>query len=71
MPTGLVEFDKLKAASEIDELSEVESLAPKLIRRRSAPAGHAVVSDEVGPEMFDREEKDILNMKDKSSWLKT
>ena len=70
MPDGSSVFVNLIAPSHIDEFSGVEGAMPRFIRRRSAPAGHAVFTDEVDAEMYDRSEKDILNMRDLSSWLK-
>lgn len=43
---------------------------PRFIRRRSSPDGQTVVTDEVDAEMYDRGEKDILNVKDLSTRLK-
>ena len=70
MISGSVQLRNLIAPSQIDELSGVEGLMPRFIRRMSAPAGHYVATDEVDAEMYDKGEKDILNVKDISTWLK-
>ena len=61
----------LVEASNLDDLAGVEGLMPKLVRRRSAPSGHQVITEEVDSEMYDKTDGDILNMKELSFRLKT
>ena len=63
-------ISNLIEASNLDDLAGVGGLMPRFIRRKSSPAGHHVVPDEVDAEMYDRSERDILNLKDLASWLK-
>ena len=65
-----VSRNNVKPASNIDELSGVETLLPKFIRRRSAPATHQVVTDEVDFEMYDKVDRDASSLEDLSVWLK-
>ena len=58
----------ITVASNLDDLDGVEGLMPRFIRRRSAPAGHQVVSDEVDAEMYEKADGDILRFKDLSAW---
>ena len=60
----------VRPASNVDELSGVEGLMPKFARRRSAPANHQVVSDEVDAEMYDGSDSGISSMKGLAEWLK-
>ena len=58
-------------SSNLDDLAGVVGLTPRFIQRRSAPAGHQVVSDEVDAEMYEKAECDILNFEDLPPWLKS
>ena len=58
-----------RPASNIDELSGVEGLMPKFVRRRSAPASHQVVTDEIDAEMYDAD-PEITSMRGLADFLK-
>ena len=67
--TGLHSAHKsnVGTASNLDDLAGVEGLMPKFARRRTAPAAHQVITDEVGAEMYDLSEGDVANFKDSDS----
>ena len=69
-PSGAICANNLIAPIHIGESSGSEGVMPKFSRRRSAPSGQTVATGEVDAEMYDRGEKDSLNMKDFSTWLK-
>ena len=55
--------------SAIDQLTGAEGVIPKFISRRSAPAAHQVVSDEVDAETFAKIDTESCSMKALSSWI--
>ena len=60
----------IRPPSNIDELSGAEGLMPQFVRRRSAPATHQVVTDEIDAEMYDTGDMDGTSMKSLAAPIK-
>ena len=54
----------------LDDLEGVEQLMPQFVRRRSAPAAHQVITDEVDAEMYESKPVEISDMRELASLLK-
>ena len=56
--------------SNLDDFEGVEGLMPKFVRRRSAPAAHQVITDEVDAEMYERGPGDVSDLRELASLIK-
>ena len=60
----------LTPSRQLDDLNGVEQLTPQFVRRRSAPAAHQVITDEVDAEMYEARSGEVSDLRELASLLK-
>ena len=65
-----VNIVNITPSKRLGDLEGLEQLMPQFVRRRSAPASHQVITDEVDAEMFESKSGEISDMRELASLLK-